>query len=53
MKNLVHIDHEDFLYLIFNNVDVYIKENNEINCLVFTSTDENKEALKSITLEGH
>ena len=49
MKSLLHIDHEDFLYLIFNNVDVYVKENNEINCWDFTFADENEEALKKHT----
>ena len=49
MKRLDHVniaDEQDFLYLIFNNVYGYIEENNGIKYLVFTSTDENKEALK-------
>ena len=39
-------DNKDFLYLIFNDVDEYIEENNGIKYLVFTSADKNKEALK-------
>ena len=48
MKSLDHknIDNEEFLYLVFNNVNWYIKENNEVKYLVFASTDENKEPLK-------
>ena len=34
------------LYLMIGKVDRYIKENNGNKYLVFTSTDENKEALK-------
>ena len=37
------------LYLVFNNVDVYTEENNENKYLVFSSTDENKEALENYT----
>ena len=36
---------ENSLYLIFNNVDAYIEENNEDKYLIFASTDKNKEAL--------
>ena len=51
MKSLDHvnIDNEDFLYLIFKNVDGYIEESNGIKYLVFASPDENKEALKKYT----
>ena len=44
MKSLDHvnIDNENFLYFIFNKVDGYIEGN-----VVFTPTDENKEALKN------
>ena len=44
MKSLDHvnIDNENFLYFTFNKVDGYIEGN-----VVFTSTDENKEALKN------
>ena len=45
----VNINNEDFLYLILNNVDGYIKENNEIKYLDIISTNENKEALKKYT----
>ena len=33
------------LYVIFNNVDAYIEENNEDKYLIFASTDKNKEVL--------
>ena len=51
MKSFDHVNihNEDFLYLIFNNVDGYIKEKNGIKCLVLASRDENKEALKKYT----
>ena len=44
-------DSADFLYLIFNNVDGYIKcsstiEVNENKYLIFASTDKNKEVLE-------
>ena len=42
----VNIDNEDFLYLIFDNVNGNIEEKNGIKYLVFAHTDENKEALK-------
>ena len=32
---------------VFDDVDSYIEENDEIKYLVFDSTDENKEALKN------
>ena len=40
-------NNEDFLYLIFNNVDGYTIKNNGIKYLVFDSTDEHKKALKN------
>ena len=43
----VNIDNKDFFCLIFNNVYGYIDENIGIKYLVFTSTDESKEALKN------
>ena len=46
MKSL---DNENSLYLIFNNVDVYIEENNENKYLNFASTDKNKEVLENYT----
>ena len=36
------------LYLIINDVDGYIEENDKNKYLSFASTDNNKEALKSI-----
>ena len=46
MKSLDHvnIDNENFLYFIFNKVDGYIEGN-----IVFSPTNENKEALKKYT----
>ena len=51
MKSLDHVNVnvEDFFYLIFNNVDEYIEENNGNKYLTFTSTVENKEGLKNYT----
>ena len=51
MKSL---DNENSLYLIFNNVDVYIEcnsaeESNEDKYLIFASTGKNKEVLKKYT----
>ena len=43
----VNIDNEDFFRLAFNNVYGYIEESIGIKYLVFTSTDENNEALKN------
>ena len=37
------------LYLVFNNIDAYIEENNEDKYLIFASTDKNKEALENCT----
>ena len=51
MKSLdhVHIDSENTLYLIFDNVDGYTEENNGNKYLVFASTDKNKEVLEKYT----
>ena len=46
MKSL---DNANSLYLIFNNVDVYIEENNENKYLIFASTDKNKEVFENYT----
>ena len=40
---------ENSLYLVFNNVDAYIEENNEDKHLIFASTNKNKEALENYT----
>ena len=47
--DLVNIDSENPLYLIFNNVVGYIEESNGDKYLVFASTDQNKEVLKKYT----
>ena len=51
MKNLdnENIDGANSLYLVINNVDPYIKENNEDKYLIFAFTDKNKEALENYT----
>ena len=41
------LDNANSLYLIFNNVDVYIEENNENKYLIFAPTDKNKEVLEN------
>ena len=46
MKSL---DNENSFYLIFNNVDAYIEENNEDKYLIFASIGKNKEALEHYT----
>ena len=46
MKSL---DSANSLYLVFDNVDAYIEENNANKYLVFASTDKNKEALERYT----
>ena len=43
---------EDYLYLFFDDVNGYIKENYGIKYLVFASTDKNKEALKNYKNSG-
>ena len=43
------LDDENSLYLIFNNVDVYIEENNGNKYLIFASTDKSKEVLENYT----
>ena len=42
-------DNGNSLYLAFNNVDVYIEENNKNKYLIFASTDNNKEVLENYT----
>ena len=43
------LDNKKSLYLIFNNVDAYIEENNEDKYLIFAVTDKSKEALENYT----
>ena len=40
---------ENSFYLIFNNVNAYIEENNEDKYLIFASTEKNGEALENYT----
>ena len=44
-----NLDNENSLYLVFNNVDAYIEENNEDKYLIFASTNKNKVALENYT----
>ena len=44
-----NIDSSNSLYLVFNNVDAYIEENNENKYLVFPLKDKKKEALENYT----
>ena len=44
-----NVNNENSLYLVFNNVDAYIEENNENKYLLFASTDENKKASENYT----
>ena len=37
------------LYLVFNNVDTYVEENNKVKYLIFISTYKNKKALENYT----
>ena len=49
MKGLDHenINYENSLYLVFNNIDGYIiEENNENKFLIFALTKKNKKLLK-------
>ena len=50
MKSLDHenINYENSLYLVFNNIDGYIiEENNENKFLIFALTKKNKKLLKN------
>ena len=49
IKYFKNLDSSNFIYLVFNNVDAYIEENNEDKYLIFASTDKNKEALENYT----
>ena len=45
-----NIDSENTLYIIFNNVDGYIlNENNPYKYLIFASTNKNKKVLRKYT----
>ena len=43
------LNNANSLYLSFNNVYIYIEENNENKYLIFASTDKNKEVLENYT----
>ena len=43
------LDSSNSLYLVFNNIDAYIEENNENKYLAFALTGNNKEALENYT----
>ena len=44
-----NLDGVNSLYLVFNNVDAYLEENNEDKYLIFTLTNKGKEALEKYT----
>ena len=48
-KYFKNLDSLNSLYLVFNNVDTYIEENNKVKYLIFTSTYKNKKALENYT----
>ena len=49
----VNIHNKNSLYLIFNNIDRYIRKTNEHKYLIFAPTGKNKEVFKNVhkTLE--
>ena len=49
IKYFKNLNNENSLYLVFNNVDAYIEENNEDKYLIFASTDKDKETLEKYT----
>ena len=49
IKYIKNVDSANSLYLIFNNVDAYIKKDNEDKYFIFAPTDKNKEALENYT----
>ena len=49
MINIKNFGGANSLYLIFNNVDAYIEENNEDKYLIFALTDKNRETLENYT----
>ena len=46
---LINFDNKNSLYLVFNNVNAYIEENNEYKYLIFALTNKNKESLENYT----
>ena len=42
----------NLLYLLVNHANGYIEEKSENKCLIFDSTDENKELLKNTIMFG-
>ena len=44
-----NLNSKNSLYLVVNNVDAYVEENNKDKYLVFALTDKNKEALENYT----
>ena len=47
MKYFKNFDSSNSLYLVFNNVDAYIEENNEDKYLILAPRDKKKEALEN------
>ena len=49
IKYFKNLNGKNSLYLVFNNVDAYIEENNNDKYLIFALTDKNKETLENYT----
>ena len=49
LKYFKNVNGKNSLYLVFNNVDAYIEENNKDKYLIFALTDKNKEELENYT----
>ena len=49
IKYIKNVNNLSTLYLVFDNLDPYIKENDEDRYLIFASTDENTRMLKNYT----
>ena len=44
-----NLDISNSLYLVFNNLDLYIEKSGRNKCLIFASTDKNRKALANCT----
>ena len=49
IKYTKNLSSSNFLYLVFNNLDILIKENNKYKYLMLAPIDKNKSALKNYT----
>ena len=46
IKYIKYLNGSNSLYLVFNNLDAYIKKSDENKCLIFASTDKNEMVLR-------